>query len=137
MRVSGPLIVLFATLLISVVSSDPLLAPLLQSYTSIIPAESESSSSVMMAEAPRNPAYENSALNWSECMICQKSTSEDLRCPCKDPRNPGDIGAYQGFAARFQELKQAGSEPKKQHFKLHNLFDTSTLPDIAAVMLSK
>ena len=138
MRVSGPLIVLVATLLISVVSSDPLLAPLLQSRTSIMPAESESNSSVMMADAPRDPAYENSALDWCECMICQKSTSEVLRCPCNDPRNPGVTGAYQAFAARFQELRrQAGSEPKKQHFKLHNLFDNSTLPDIAAVMLSK
>ena len=71
-------------------------------------------------------------------MICQKSTSEVLRCPCKDPRNPGVTGAYQAFAARFQELRsQAGSEPKKHHFKLHNLFDNSTLPDIAAEMLSK
>ena len=57
--------------------------------------------------------------------------------PLQGSPNPGEIGAYQAFAARFQQLRQAGAETKKQHFKLHNLFDNSTLPDIAAVMLSK
>ena len=154
MGFSGPLIVLVATLLISVVSSDHLLAPLLQyrtsimpaeserdsllqSRTSIMPAESESNSLVMMADAPRDPANENSALDWCECMICQKSTREVLRCPCNGPsnKNPGVI--YEEFAVWFQQMRQLGSEPVKQHFKLHNLFDNTTLPEIAAEMLSK
>jgi hypothetical protein len=89
----------------------------------------------MMADTtPCDSANENSAIDWGECMICQKVTREELRCPSNGFRF--DAGAvYEAFAGRFQELRQL-SEPNKQHFKLHNLFDQNTLPNITDKMLS-
>ena len=92
-------------------------------------------SSLLMADTtPCDSANENSAIHWGECMICQKVTREELKCPSNGSRF--DAGAvYEAFAGRFEELRQV-SEPSKQHFKLHYLFDQDTLPNITDKMLS-
>ena len=148
MHLSGPLIVLVATLFISVISfekctveaanhTDPLPAQL-QLRTSIMESSSSGSGMIsgMMADTLLDTVY---VLNWRECIICQQSTTEDLRCPCNDlnpSQTPGAV--YEAFAGRFQAVKlNSGLEPMKEHFKLHHLFDHSTLPDIVAEMLSK
>jgi len=75
-------------------------------------------SSLMMADTtPCDSANENSAIDWGECMICQKVTREELKCPSNGSRF--DAGAvYEAFAGRFQELRQILSEPNKHHFMI-------------------
>ena len=44
-------------------------------------------SSLMMADTtPCDSANENRAIHWGECMICQKVTREELRCPSNGSR---------------------------------------------------
>ena len=44
-------------------------------------------------------------LNWKECIICQKDTSEPLKCPL-DSRDPsGKTDAYSSFLANVQQFR--------------------------------
>ena len=93
-------------------------------------------SSLLMADTtPCDSANENSAIHWGECMICQKVTREELKCPSNGSRFDASE-VYEAFAGRFEELRQLLEPNKPQHFKLHYLFDQDTLPNIKDKMLS-
>ena len=50
-------------------------------------------------------------LNWKECIICQKDTSEPLKCPL-DSRDPsGKTDAYSSFLANVQQFRDINVLP--------------------------
>jgi hypothetical protein len=92
---------------------------------------------VASAASDMNSAHN---IDWGECMICQKSIKDERTyCPLKGPQAGVREASvvYEAFAGRFQDMRRLGSIPVKEHFKLHNLFEQDTLPNIAHEMFLK
>jgi len=56
-------------------------------------------------------------LNWALCLICQKDTSEPLRCPLQTPGTSGDKShAYRSFLANVEQFRAIDNLPTKLCF---------------------
>ena len=110
-------------------------------------AASDALCNVASAASDMNSAHDidsdmNSAhdIDWGACMICQKSIKDERTyCPLNGPQDGVREASvvYEAFAGRFQEMRRSGSILVKQHFKLDNLFEQDTLPNIAHEMFLK
>ena len=97
-------------------------------------AHSKAAPCVMSSIIQCTPCDPFSAFNWSECIICQTTTGQQLTCPVNGHKhNASDV--YVNFAQRFYDMAQM-SEPPKEHFKLQTLFQQSSLANITAALLA-
>ena len=45
-------------------------------------------------------------MDWGQCIVCQKKTSEALKCPLKAEGSGDKSGAYVSFMANVNEFKR-------------------------------
>lgn len=56
-------------------------------------------------------------LNWDLCIICQKDTTEPLRCPLQTPGTSGDKSdVYRSFLANVEQFRAIDALPTELHF---------------------
>ncbi len=55
-------------------------------------------------------------LNWKECIICQKDTSEPLKCPLESHDPGGKTNAYSSFLANVQQFRDINALPTSISF---------------------
>ena len=57
-------------------------------------------------------------LNWSLCIICQKDTSEPLKCPLHNPVTSSDkkTDVYRSFLENVEQFRDIGALPIELHF---------------------
>ena len=56
-------------------------------------------------------------MDWHQCIICQKSTKEDLQCPANSKRKDAGAG-YTSFVNNLKEFQNLGIEPAALDVKL-------------------
>ena len=59
-------------------------------------------------------------LDWSLCIICQKDTTEPLKCPLHNPIASGDqTGPYESFLANVGQFRTINALPTPIFFEPH------------------